>query len=134
MYCTNCGKPMNDNQAVCLECGVKKGEGNSYCPNCGEPVASNQVICVKCGVSLKRSGSVSLNDDGLPEGKDKITAAVLAFFLGSLGIHNFYLGENKKGVVKIIATLCCGIGFILALIDFIKLLFGSYKFNPDAMI
>lgn len=30
--------------------------------------------------------------------KSKIVAAVLAFFLGGLGIHRFYLGETGKGI------------------------------------
>ena len=110
MFCKNCGKEMNDNQAICLECGVKKGEGNKFCPNCGKPVNENQAICLSCGVALKQEnkvGTTSLTDNaGLPEGKDKITAAILAFFLGSFGIHCFYLGETKKGIVRIIATWC----------------------------
>ena len=34
-------------------------------------------------------------------GKSKIVAALLAFFLGSLGIHKFYLGKTKAGVIHI---------------------------------
>ena len=56
--------------------------------------------------------------------KSKMTAALLAFFLGGFGAHKFYLGE-KGGVLRIILT-CTIIGApvagILALIDFIKLL------------
>ncbi|TJY66707.1 TM2 domain-containing protein [Sphingobacterium alkalisoli] len=29
--------------------------------------------------------------------KDKTTAAVLAFFLGGIGVHRFYLGQNDIG-------------------------------------
>ena len=36
MYCRNCGEPMNDNQAICLKCGVKVGAGTRYCANCGK--------------------------------------------------------------------------------------------------
>ena len=28
MFCKNCGNALNDNQAVCLKCGVKVGEVN----------------------------------------------------------------------------------------------------------
>lgn len=138
MYCKNCGAELNANQAICLECGVKVGDGNKFCPNCGQPVNENQAICLSCGVALKQMqtrGGSSLNDNtGLPEGKDRITAAVLALFLGAIGIHNFYLGETKKGLVRIIASFICGIGAIIALIDLIKLVTGSYTWDPDAML
>jgi len=38
MFCKNCGQEMNDNQAICLRCGVKTGQGASFCANCGQPV------------------------------------------------------------------------------------------------
>ncbi len=40
----------------------------------------------------------------------KIPAALLAFFLGSLGIHKFYLGYNKEGLIMLLAFI---FGFIL---------------------
>ena len=55
MYCKNCGEAMNDNQAVCLKCGVEAGTGNSFCPNCGNAVNPEAVFCVNCGVSLKKA-------------------------------------------------------------------------------
>ena len=39
------------------------------------------------------------------EGKSQLIAALLAFFLGSLGIHNFYLGYKKKGMTQLLLTL-----------------------------
>ncbi len=50
---------------------------------------------------------------------------------GGWGIHNFVLGETKKGIVKIVLTFCFGIGSILALIDFIKILIDKYEVNPE---
>ena len=56
MYCKNCGEEMNDNQAICLSCGVQAGAGSSHCPNCGGATGEKAVICVGCGVSLKKEG------------------------------------------------------------------------------
>ncbi len=40
--------------------------------------------------------------------KDKIVAAILALFLGTLGIHWFYLGDNRKGITYLlVTTLLC---------------------------
>jgi len=58
----------------------------------------------------------------------------LCFFLGAVGVHNFVLGETKKGITRIVASFCCGLGWILALVDFIKILIDSYVVDPEALI
>ena len=41
--------------------------------------------------------------------KNKIVAAVLAFFLGVFGVHNFYLGYTGKALFQLLGTfLSCG--------------------------
>lgn len=132
MYCKNCGEQLNDNQAICVKCGVAVGNGNAYCPNCGQPTAPEAEFCVSCGVSLKKGKTTANGGKGIPE-DEKIKYALIAFFVGGLGIHNFLLGETKKGITRIVASLCFGLGWILALIDFIKILTGSYEINPDSM-
>ena len=125
MYCKNCGELMNDNQAICLNCGVKTGAGKAYCGNCGNAVAPEADVCMSCGVSLKKAGDLG--------GQSKVTMALVCFFLGGIGVHNFIVGETKKGIVKIVASLCCGLGGLLALIDFIKILMDKYEVNPDKL-
>ena len=129
MYCKNCGEVMNDNQAICLKCGVKVGDSSSFCANCGNSVNPGADYCMNCGVAIKTVAS----SDNL-NGQDKIVMILICLFLGGIGIHNFMMGENKKGVFKIIMSLCCGIGGILALIDLIKLAMGTYVVNPDKLV
>lgn len=131
MFCKNCGESMNDNQAICLKCGVKTGVGNSFCANCGQPVDPNASVCLSCGVAIK--GGAAAGGDNL-NGKDKITMALICFFFGGLGIHNFMMGETKKGVMKIVLSLACGLGSIFALIDFIKILTDKYVYDPEKLI
>ncbi len=62
--------------------------------------------------------------------RQKVLAAVFAFFLGSLGIHQFYLGKTGLGITMLLITvLTCGYGACItgvwALIDFILILAGS---------
>jgi hypothetical protein len=57
-------------------------------------------------------------------GKNQTLAAVLAFFLGGLGIHRFYLGYTWQGVVQL---LTAGGFFIWALIDFIRICIGDLE-------
>ncbi len=123
MFCKNCGQQMNDNQAICLQCGVKTGTGDAYCANCGQPMAPGAAVCLNCGVAVKKAGDLG--------GQDKIVMALICFFLGSIGIHNFMMGETKKGIVKIVLCFCFGISGILALIDFIKILMDKYEVDPD---
>lgn len=45
-------------------------------------------------------------------------AALLAIFLGSLGIQYFYLGKNTAGVIALVLSIItCGIPWILWLIQ-----------------
>lgn len=124
MYCKNCGEQMNDNQAICLKCGVNAGEGNAFCANCGNAIDPQAAVCLNCGVAVKKANG--------GYGKyDKMVIALICFFFGGIGIHNFMLGETKKGIVKIVLSFCFGIGAILALIDFIRILMDKYEVNPD---
>jgi thymidine kinase len=112
--------------AICVKCGVKAGEGAAFCANCGQAVAPNADVCMNCGVALKKAAG-DLN------GQDKMVMILICLFLGGFGIHNFMMGETKKGIVKIVASFLCGIGGILALIDLIKIAMGNYVVDPEKM-
>lgn len=84
--------------------------------------------------------------NGLPRApKSKILAAVLAFFLGGLGVHNFYLGNTSRGVTQLVLTvigwvtsiLLIGFVFLVAVgfwvfIEFIMILMGSGGYERDS--
>ncbi len=64
------------------------------------------------------------------EQKSKLTAGILGIFLGSVGIHNFYLGYVAKGVIQLLLTVCsCGmlsfVSGIWGLVEGIMLLTGG---------
>lgn len=53
--------------------------------------------------------------------KDKSTALILAFFLGSVGAHHYYLGNTKRGLFY--TFLCITLlPAVLAIFDFALLL------------
>ena len=126
MFCRNCGEQLNDNQAICLKCGVAVGEGKSFCSNCGATVNENQEICLTCGCKVAPDNKQA-TAKGKLNGQDKMTMILVCLFLGGLGIHNFMMGETKRGIWKIVLSFCCGIGGILALIDLIKICTDSYE-------
>jgi len=80
---------------------------------------------------------------GLGGDKNRIVAALLAFFLGWLGIHKFYLGKTGPGIVML---LCGTIGWLLfaipplvigliAFIEFILYLVKSdQQFHEDYVV
>jgi TM2 domain-containing membrane protein YozV len=57
-------------------------------------------MCLKCGIPLAPAGA---------EGeKTRLISGLLAIFLGWLGIHKFYLGYNKEGLIMILVSLLAG--------------------------
>ena len=56
--------------------------------------------------------------------KSRLAAALLAWFLGVIGIHRFYVGKVATGILTILTL--GGLG-IWVLIDFIVILVGSFK-------
>ena len=61
--------------------------------------------------------------------KSKTTAAILAFFLGGIGIHRFYLGQGGRGIVYLL-FFWTFIPALVAFIDFIIFLtMDEDKFN-----
>lgn len=52
--------------------------------------------------------------------KEKTPAILLAFFLGGIGVHRFYLGQVGLGIIYLLFCWT-GIPFVIAFIDFIVL-------------
>lgn len=72
--------------------GIKEGAIVDFTPQDGRATAIYVIKRVPTG--------------GLSAGpKDKIVAAVLAFFLGGLGVHKFYLGKKNAGIIMLVASI-----------------------------
>jgi TM2 domain-containing membrane protein YozV len=55
-----------------------------FCRACGAQISDEAPVCPHCGAPQR---------PGMRPRKDKVAAALLAIFLGGLGIHRFYLGD-----------------------------------------
>jgi len=105
-----------------------------YCHNCGKEIDNLAAICIHCGVPTHNYNKPKEVDMSL---KSKMAAGLLAILIGSLGIHNFYLGYTGKAVAQLLLTV---IGWIIivgplisaiwALVEGIMILTGSI--NQDA--
>ncbi len=101
MYCTNCGKEVHEKAIACPGCGLPPRLESKFCHGCGATTSPGQSVCVKCGVSLAPAAGAGP--------KNKVAAGLLGIFLGGLGIHKFYLGYNKAGVIMILASFVGGL-------------------------
>ncbi len=83
------------------------------CVECGHRVSDQAARCPSCGHSKGKH----LN-------KSKMAAFSLAFFLGSFGLHKFYLGNMSAGWIYLLFCWT-GIPTILGLIDSLFILFKN---------
>ena len=68
-----------------------------------------------------------------PQAKSKLAAGLLGIFLGGFGVHRFYLGYTKIGIIQIIVTIfTCGIGSLWGFVEGILYLVGSNGYTTDA--
>ncbi|MDR2943577.1 MAG: zinc-ribbon domain-containing protein [Methanosarcinales archaeon] len=109
-YCANCGKPMNDSDL--------------YCPNCGSKTWKNESFTDR----MEEKARNFMND------KDPFIAAILSFIFPGLG--QIYNGAFKKGlfiqIAYITAWIAAAVFFIFALIPVAVLIFAVYDAHTDA--
>jgi hypothetical protein len=88
------------------------------------PAAVNPVSATVANNGVRSAPVPELKVAPSGGGKSQLVAAILAFLLGGIGIHRFYLGYTWQGIVQILTL--GGLG-IWALIDFIRILIGTLK-------
>ena len=94
MYCKNCGGRIEDGQKFCTYCGSKVDESSE-----NKEQSNNQSGPYISYESLTGHSSGE-HHSGLV-GKSRVFAGLMAILLGA-GIHNFYLGYNKKAVTQLL--------------------------------
>ena len=100
-----------------------------YCSYCGESIEPKSAFCPNCGAKLKEetTSNPSKHQEETnstpgayvyPEAKSRMAAGLLGIFCGGIGLHNFYLGFNSRGVTQILVTFfTCGIGAFWGFIE-----------------
>ncbi len=107
-----------------IESVITKAADEKFCGDCGSVIKAKAEICPKCGIrQMAPPNTINL---GLvtENGKSRIAAALLAFFLGAFGIHKFYLGQIGWGIVYLV-FFWTAIPALVALVEFILLLVMS---------
>lgn len=97
------------------------------------PPAPSYTEQPNAGVPTFPDGKPMVDAQGRPASpKSRLAAALLAFFLGGLGIHRFYVGKIGTGIA-IILTIGGFFG-IWPLIDLIMILVGSFKDKQERYV
>lgn len=98
-----------------LPAGHKKEKEPAFAPTADSRLAPGSAVCAGCGAPAAATGAPTGAYGPMPgaapsaapqvSDKKKIVALLLAIFLGQLGIHNFYLGYTKKGIIQLCVSL-----------------------------
>lgn len=97
--CPQCGAPIDPNALECRFCGEKLVQ-----PQAQQPVTSQpQTVYVQPSPAVviqqqPQQVFVSGINPAWPV-KSKVAAALLAIFLGSIGVHKFYMGKVGMGIL-----------------------------------
>ena len=74
-----------------------------FCKECGNQIPDAAEICMNCGV---RTDNAPAQATGTP--KSRVVYVLLGFFLGALGVHNFYAGYMGRGFAQLLVTIFTG--------------------------
>lgn len=125
IYCTNCGKEINEAAEICTSCGVRQGKIINHCYSCGNEIGPNQELCLQCGVNprkLKRP-SIMAKETTASGAVNVTVATIVGALIPGLPPILWY-GQKTKGIALIIAPIICG--FLLPVISNIAFsIFGA---------
>jgi len=118
----------------CGKCGIDVAD-SPFCKGCGCATANNAQDASQQSNQQQNFAGNQMNAH--PEAKSKIVAGILALLIGTLGIHNFYLGFTGKAIAQLLMSTV-GIllifppfvSWIWSLVEGIQILTGSI--NVDA--
>ena len=128
---------MSTQAKYCGECGVALPEGAAFCGECGTPIddffgPQKPPMPRENTVPPLRAKSQQNTTSTHNGGKSKVTAILLAIFLGGLGAHKFYMGSWGWGIIYLL-TCWLMAPFIVALVEWIRyLLMSTEEFNRKA--
>lgn len=89
----------------------------STCAECRQNLSSTDIICPNCGNAIVPA---------FKSQKSAVIALLLCLFFGCLGLHRFYTGKTKSGLIMLITLGALG---LWTLIDLITIALSRFKDN-----
>lgn len=87
----------------CNQCGNMVSENAQACPHCGNPMYGGYAQPPQNYNQFNNAYNNPYNNVNAPVApKSKTAAALLALFLGGLGVHYFYMGKWIPGLVFLV--------------------------------
>ncbi|WRS26715.1 TM2 domain-containing protein [Oscillospiraceae bacterium MB08-C2-2] len=137
MQCKTCGSQLPPGASFCSTCGTQAGPEGVQCPRCGQQFPVQPPVCANCGFQFIPPVSQPVYGQ-----KSRMAAGILGILLGSLGIHNFYLGFTQRALIQLLVSIIGGfLSFGIAsfgmgvwgLVEGIFILTGDPRYQRDAM-
>jgi TM2 domain-containing membrane protein YozV/RNA polymerase subunit RPABC4/transcription elongation factor Spt4 len=122
VFCGECGKLISRAAEYCTGCGARQVRAavmpqratglreattetplpgrvadEKYCLRCGRVVHESAPTCPGCGAAQPGHGGGGTNAS-----RNRTTAAILALFLGGVGVHRFYIGRPGSGILYLL--------------------------------
>ena len=94
-----------------------------FCSHCGKQMTDASPFCPHCGARLMEEPDVSP--------KSRLATSLLAWSLGWLGVHRFYLGKIRTGILMLLTLGGLGIWTIA---DFVFAVSGLMRDKEGRLI
>jgi TM2 domain-containing membrane protein YozV len=162
--CTNCGADISEQATFCNFCGSAVAQQNQTQPQQPNYTTPNQNYAPpyqpygqapnqsQYNTQQQSYGQAPNQSQHMPpqqpyvqppyQQKSKLAAGLLGIFLGGLGIHNFYLGHQKKALTQLLISIIggivtCGVAAIAmeiwGLVEGIQILTGSITVDANGI-
>ncbi len=141
VLCKECGQEIPEHTEVCPNCGcpniqekdTPKSHSHSKSTSSDERTKKIQRFLVENRKNLpqNRFGEIqemleNLNEENWNKVeyivfKDPTMMLVISVLVGEFGVDRFMLGDTSNGAIKLLLTLCCGVGLIWWIIDIFQI-------------
>ncbi len=142
LYCASCKRLMSAAELYGFRKGLVK-ESRCLCGFAGTPLVKRTCEQIKIAQEeqdrqARKERLIKVASLAIQHGRSKRVATVLAFTLGWLGVHKFYLGEYASGALSLL-VFWTGVPLVFALIEGSQLATMSYisfnlQYNTDLLL